>query len=561
MTTRDTHNNALTRRRFLETAVGGAAVMMAGGNALAQPPRKQPPNVLLIISDDLNDSIAGMGGHPQAKTPNIDRLMRRGVRFTNAHCAAPLCGPSRACLWSGLYPHTTGNYGYDQSASNWRRYPRLAGARTLFEHFRDHGYDVFGTGKIFHNGQEDNGVWRRPADGFDGLGVRASMGPTPWHGRRGAGRNARMRTGHSSMPPPFDKRFFTSFAPLSDSPDTPPDSKLGTPGYKGWWLDGRPFRYVSENDRDLMPDESNAEWAVARLGEPREKPFLLAVGMNRPHAPYYAPGKYFDMFAHDDLVFPPYLENDLEDCAEILWKRPDGRRTGQASALLRLRKAGGDDLWRRWLQSYLACVAFVDDQVGRILDALEQSPHADNTIIAFTSDHGYHMGEKDNLAKWTVWEESTRVPFVVVAPGLAQAGEACRHPVSHVDLYPTLADLCGLPADPNATGNGLLLDGHSLRPFLEKPRGGKWDGPRVALTGRAGPLKLAPNEPGKAENQHFTVRSHRWRYVLCSDGSEELYDHRLDPQEWTNLAFTDTHDAVKSHHRKQLLSMTGRSSG
>jgi arylsulfatase A-like enzyme len=551
--------NTLTRRRFL---TGTAAAMMTGSNlALAQGSGKGPPNVLLIISDDLNDSIAGMGGHAQAKTPNIERLMKRGVRFNNAHCATPLCGPSRASLWSGLYPHRTGNHGYDQNACNWRLYPRLKEARTVFEHFRDNGYDVLGTGKIFHNGQEDNSVWRRDADGFNGLGVWANHGPTPWHGKKGGGRKARLRTGHSSMPPPYNKNYFTSFAPLSDVPQTPPDSRLGTPGYKGWWLRGKPFRYVSETDRDLMPDEMNAEWAVKRLGEKRDRPFLLAVGMNRPHAPYYAPKKYFDMFPANEMIFPPYLENDLEDCAEILWKRPGGRRTGQAGALLRLRKAGGDDLWRRWIQAYLACVAFVDDQVGKILDALEQSPFADNTIIVFTSDHGYHMGEKDNLAKQTVWEESTRVPLVVVAPGLTRAGQECPLPVSHIDLYPTLADLCGLPGDANAGGNKLALDGHSLRPLLRKPRGGKSNGPRVALTSRAGAGKLAPNEPGKVEDQHYTVRSRRWRYVLCSDGSEELYDHRLDPQEWTNLARTDTYDAIKGNLRRQLLRMTGRATG
>jgi arylsulfatase A-like enzyme len=313
-----THINALTRREFLKsTALGTAEVMgglLPGCSALQSSTKagRGRPNVLFIICDDLNDTVDGMGGHPQAKTPNIKRLMRRGVHFTNAHCNGPICAPSRASLWTGLYPSTTGYYGYEQQENHWRRFDILSDARTMMEHFRDNGYDVYGTGKIFHNGHEDNTVWHRP-DGFNGLGVKPSFGPFPWDGKSRHPWGAMKGTGHSSMPPSMRDNYWGSFAALSDIPVTPADLEKGIPGYTGWMLDREPFRYVSEKDRDLMPDELNAKWAVERLQDKHKRPFFLAVGMNRPHVPRYAPKKHFDMFPLQDVQLPPYLKNDLED--------------------------------------------------------------------------------------------------------------------------------------------------------------------------------------------------------------------------------------------------------
>jgi len=546
----------MNRRDFLKMTALGTTGLMSGWvlgcsqTQAATALRRRQPNVIFIICDDLNDSIAGMGGHPQAKTPNVNQLMRRGVRFTNAQCNNPLCGPSRASLWSGLYPSTTGYYGYRQGPNHWRNNHILYDVITTMEHFTANGYNVYGTGKVFHNNHEDFNIWYRQ-DGFKGYGITASHGPWPWNGagRPKAGYGA---WGHPSMPKAYHESSFRSFAPLSDVPDVPADPKKGIPGYRGWTLHGKPFRYVSENDRDLMPDELSANWVKERLGEKQQKPFFMVVGFNRPHTPMYAPKKYFDMFALKDIQLPPYLKNDLDDCAEIL-KDSEGRRHFD-----KLMANGGVGHWRKWIQAYLACVAFVGDQVGKVLDALENSPYADNTIVVVTSDHGYHMGEKDNLFKLTVWEEATRVPLVVYAPGVTRSNTECEHPVSLVDMYPTLIDLCGLGKNPNARINGVALDGHSIVPFLKDPKNGTWDGPSVALSVIYGLDELKRNEPGRPERQHFTVRSKRWRYTLCNSGEEELYDHKNDPQEWTNLAKDPKYAEIKKELRRELCRLAKR---
>ena len=208
-------------------------------------------------------------------------------------------------------------------------------------------------------------------------------------------------------------------------------------------------------------------------------------------------------------------------------------------------------MWKRWIQAYLACVAFVDDQVGKVLAALEASPYAKNTIVIVTSDHGFHMGEKDYLFKDSAWEESCRVPLVVYAPGVTQPGTRCNHPVSLIDLYPTLIDLCGLSKNPNADTNGYPLDGHSIRPFLKNPHRGHWKGPPVALSVIG----------GWGRTLNFSVRSRDWRYVLCENGEEELYDHTSDPHEWTNLAKDPEYAQTKKKLQKQLLKLVGPSMG
>jgi arylsulfatase A-like enzyme len=366
------------------------------------------------------------------------------------------------------------------------------------------------------------------------------------------------------MKPPFGAMAFEAFAPLSDVPQVPPDPDKGIPGYTGWREGTEPFHYESETDRDLMADEKNAIWVSEQLQKPRKNPFFMAVGMNRPHSPWFAPKKYFDMFPLDTIQLPPYLENDLEDCAEILWKEAKHHplKNLGMSRLERLRQAygGTNEGWKRWIQAYLACAAFVDDQVGKILDSLEKSEFADNTIVVFTSDHGFHMGEKDLLCKRTVWEESTRVPFVCKVPRLTPKGAKCEHPVSLVDLYPTLNELCGLPAPDIQYSDQRPLDGFSLIPFLKHPEYDRWEGPDVALSCIYGDKELELNEPGKIQDQHFTVRSRQYRYSRCADGSEELYDHQNDPNEWHNLAAEPKYKAIKEKLQTEMDQLVHRSS-
>lgn len=540
----------ISRRSFLNAGVSAAA---GCGFLSALPFGITPgrglgdkPNVILIMVDDLNDALTGWGGHPQTRTPNISRLAERGMRFTNAHCNAPICAPSRASVWSGLYPHTSGMYGHENQS--WLVNPTLMDSVTVFEHFMTHGYDVYGTGKIFHSNQEDNSVWKRP-DGFNGLGFLPSFGPFPWDGVSYYPNGMRKGTGHPSMPRVCQEDFWAGFAPLTDIPT------VGS--YTGWSMDNKDFHYVNDDDRDPMPDEQSARWVAERLAENHENPFFITLGLVRPHAPRYVPGVFYDLFPQSKMMLPPYLVDDLHDCAGVLWKDPSTGKPLPASQMLKkLLKIGGTELWRRWIQSYLASVAFMDAQVGMILDALDASPHAGNTIVILTSDQGFHMGEKDHMQKTTIWEEVTRVPLIAAAPKIAKPGSICTRPVSLIDLYPTLIELCGLPQDPNAGGNQVPLDGHSLKPLLENPSN-DWSGPPVALSCRHGWEKLEPHEPGELEQQNFSVRSGGWRYTLCYDGSEELYDHGADPHEWTNIAANPHYGPVKAALRQELCKLTG----
>lgn len=519
-----------------------------------QPPRtavSTKPNVLVVLCDDLNDMVETLGGHPQAQTPNLRRLMRRGVTFTNAHANNPVCSPSRASLWSGLYPHTTGFYGFRQDQYVWRENPVLKTSVTLFEQFKRNGYAVFGTGKIFHHDKPAYPLFTDEGSASR-FGVPLDYGPFASNGKT--------NVAHPVMREPYRRTPFESFAPLSEVPSVPPDAS-GAPGYRGWKAGGNPFRYVSETDRDPMADEQSAAWAGEVLRQPHTRPFLLTVGFIRPHTPLHAPKRFFDRFPLEKIQLAPYLENDRADCAKILsvFDTTDAAVRVASTKFARLREAyGGLEGARRHLQAYLACVAYLDEQLGKILDALDQSPYASNTVVVFTSDHGFHLGEKDWVYKQTVWERSTRVPLVVVAPGISRAGERCGRPVALIDVYPTLVDLAGLPAQPNAAGNGRNLDGHSLHPLLLSPQRGTWAGPPVALSCISGTKPLGENEPGRAADQHFTVRSERYRYTRCSNGEEELYDHRTDPNEWRNLAADRRYRAAKAELKRHLLRMTGQ---
>jgi arylsulfatase A-like enzyme len=531
-------------------------VGMATGSCRNSPGETAKPNVLLIICDDLNDSVEGMGGHPQARTPHLAGLARQGIRFTNAHSADPICGPSRASFLTGIYPHHSGLFGYNQNQNAWHNNPVLKHCKPIFEYFADNGYLIFGAGKLFHNNHHTEALFKR-ADNTGDFGPGMEYGPFAWTGNLSDNIYNDL-VAHPDIPEKFGRSGFLSFASLDRIPCVPPDQEKGIPGYSGWYLadypQGKPFRYNSEDDRDLMPDEITADYAIKKLGEDHEKPFFLAVGIIRPHSPWHAPKQYFDLFPLDEIVHPPYLENDLEDCAEELWYQPGWGKVHRFSNLLESYE--GDEGWRRFIQAYLACVAFADAQIGRIIQALDSSRYAGNTIVVVTSDHGYHMGEKDQLFKRTVWEESTRVPLVFRLPGKRNSGLECNNPVGLIDIYPTLIDLCGISWNTMRDESGIPLDGHSLTPFLKDPLHGSWEGPDVALSCIEGGIPVALNEPGLVSDQQFTVRSRDWRYVLTRSGGEELYDHRSDPNEWHNLAGNPEYAEIKDVMKKQLLHMT-----
>lgn len=429
------------------------------------------PNVLFLAIDDLNTWLGCMDGHPNAKTPNLDRLAARGTLFTNAHCQAPICGPSRASLMTGLRPSTTGIYGQINDQKIRQADSLLSDVIFLPQYFQQAGYKTMGKGKLFHH--------FAPEGVFEERGGRVGgFGPKP------------------------EKRFRYDPEWFGKPPGTQTD----------WGV-------YPEKDEDMI-DYQTAQWAIERLQQEHDRPFFLAAGFIRPHVPFYAPQRWFDLHPLDSIQLPPYLMDDQKDIPEI---------STQLHEILQMPTtewAKEQDEWKAIVQAYLACISFVDHYVGQVLDALDASPYADNTIVVVWSDHGYHLGEKNRFAKHSLWEEATRVPLIFAGPGIG-VDETCNRPVELLDLYPTLLDLCGLP--PNNQN-----EGQSIRPLLLDPMAG-WTKSAITTYGR---------------NNH-SVRTEQHRYIQFEDGSQEFYDHTQDPNEWDNLAekpgTTVTTDTWKEH--------------
>ncbi len=536
------HSSIRSRREFLKTT---CALAMAGLFRFeAKAKSEKQPNVLLIVCDDLNDYVTGIGttGHPQARTPHIEKLAKSGVAFRHAYSNNPVCAPSRASFLTGIYPHTSKNLFWDR----WFKNPVLKNSKTIMEYFRENGYHVAGSGKLMHHQRKE--LWSE-------FGRYTDYGPFAFDGKR--------EVGHPSVPQPYRSigAIDGSYAPLSDVPyadDGDPNS-----GWRyGEWRKKYPFKYNNENDRDPTPDERNAAWAVSKIKEfekqGKRQPFFIGVGFIRPHTPLHVPKKYFDMFPLDSVKLPVIKSGDADDThfKGLFDQNVKGLR------YFRTLKESYPDMesgLRAFTQAYLASVVAVDDCIGEVVDALDKSSFKDNTIVVVISDHGWQMGQKDFLFKNSLWEEATRIPFVIRAPGVSKAGGISEHPISLIDLYPTLVDLCGLKGDTRKNENGAKLDGFSVRPFLEDPTSGKWDGPECALTmvhAEENSIQPVPKEdikdPGK---QHWSVRSKSWRYIRYNNGTEELYNHNNDPHEWNNLASDPSYKPQKEKMFKMLKSM------
>ncbi|REJ65435.1 MAG: DUF229 domain-containing protein [Planctomycetota bacterium] len=428
----------------------------------------------MICIDDLNDWVGCLGGHEQVKTPHIDALAARGTLFTNAHCQAPLCNPSRTSIFTGLRPSTTGVYGL----SPWlREVATLKDHETLTQYFARHGYRTLTAGKVHHY-RED-----RTRAEFARHGPPVSIG-------RGPGQL------------------------LVKTPSRHPLVDWGT------------FPHRDEEKGDWRV----ASWAVERLSEARrddEQPFFFTVGFFLPHVPLYATQEWFDLYPTSNLQLPKVRRDDRDDTPRfswyLHWKLPEPR----------LRFLEEEDQWKNLVRSYLACVSFMDSQVGRVLAALEENELADNTVVVLWSDHGFHLGEKLITGKNSLWEESTQVPLIFAGPQVAKTAR-CGEPAELLDLYPTLVKLCGLPAREG-------LEGHSLMPQL-----------RDAQTARPWPAITTHN------HDNHSVRSRDWRYIRYADGSEELYDHRRDANEWQNLAADPQYQADLARHRAHLPKRNAR---
>jgi len=452
-------------RQVLLTASALLTLACAEGDVIRQP------NVLFISVDDLNDWIEPLGGHPQARTPNLNRLAEQAVTFTNAYTASPACNPSRTAMLTGMHTYRTGMYSNYQF---WREV--LPNAITLPNYFSVNGYWSAGAGKIFHNDQPDPQSWD---DYF----------------------------------PSKEKHMPDYFRPV-------PGGTVNMPAFENMYgdFDWSPIDIADDETGDFQ----SVDWIINQLQREHERPFFLAAGIYRPHVPWYVPREYFEMFPLESVTLPLVLENDLGDIGER--GRDLAYRGGNYHR--HVVEAGQ---WERAAQGYLASIAYADAMVGRLLDALDASPYADNTIVVLWSDHGWQLGEKEHWRKFALWDNIARVVLMIRVPkGIAALpdgsadGERSQRITSLMDVFPTLVELAGLPEKDG-------LDGHSLVPLLRDPAA-DWDYPAITTY----------------DFSEYSIRTARWRYIRYIDGSEELYDHDNDPEEWTNLADDPDYADVKN---------------
>ncbi|MEO9514076.1 MAG: sulfatase [Flavobacteriaceae bacterium] len=470
---------------------------------------QQQPNVLFISVDDLNDWQGTLLGHPQAITPNMDKLFSEGVLFTNAHASQPVCTASRNSIISGVHPTSSGWY---SSTKNMREnYDTvMANHMMLPEYFKANGYNTFATGKVFHDGESD--YPNKTADFWTEYSPHFWNDMEPHIKENGYGYRGMMFY-------PFPK----NGGQLVELYGKDTITNYYKPRNRFYSLCGGPL-----DDEDIpekgMYDEQIANWAINKINEPQEDPFFLAVGFIRPHVPYTAPKKYFDLYPIEDIQVPVIPENEFEDIPLM----------GKAIAYGYTPKGGWKDVSEKkeilpeLVQSYLACVTFVDEQIGKVIDALEKSPNGKNTIIVLWSDHGQHLGEKRHFRKQALWEEATRVPLYFKVPNNEKNGQRSKQVVSLLDIYPTLAELCNLP-------EVAQLEGESLVPLINTPE--TIQNRSVLTTWRY---------------KNHAVRSNDWRYIHYRDGREELYNHKTDPGEHINLASNPEYANVIKAHKKWL---------
>ncbi len=466
----------------------------------------EPPNVLFIAIDDLNDWVSTLDGHPQTITPNFDRLASRGVTFTNAHCTIPICSASRSSFMTGLYPERTGVF------SNGNSFFDIDPAiQTIPEHMADVGYETHGAGKLFHG----------PREAY--LSYFHSYGPGTGN-QGGPFTREELNTLNQNPTHQVDRGpgKLKATLPLNRMPD---DRRDG--GARNNSFDWGPVDVTAEE----MADGQIARWAAEQINAKHDKPFFIAAGFYRPHQPLFAPREYFEPFDPEKIKLPDTLSEDLDDLP------PYAQRLARYALTAGTHKTVVEyGQWEEAVVAYLACVHFVDDQLGLIIDALDRSAAAVNTWIVLLSDHGYHLGEKEHWGKFTPWSESTRVPVIIVPPTGYDSrewvrGKSIDAPVSLLDLYPTLVELCGIQSPEHA------LDGHSLAPLLngeESLHGSE----RYAVT-------------SNGRGTHAVVKG-KYRYVQYFDGTEELYDREADPNEFQNLADQPQFAQLKSR-LQQLL--------
>ncbi|MDA7507040.1 sulfatase [Akkermansiaceae bacterium] len=453
-------------------------VFMSAGTACAKQ-----PNVLFLAVDDMNDWIGSLGATPRAITPNLDKLAARGVNFSNAHTPGVYCAPARAAIFSGQYASTTGCY---RSSDYFTDHPEIEGLPLSFSKA---GYTTLGVGKLYHHmpGSIDVRGWdefylRKPSQRKEGWSLDNWTEETPF-------------------PDPFPASVFNKGKEIKG----------------GLFLE---WAGLPNDKEEEMADTIRVNWAAEQLGKKHDKPFFLACGIYAPHFPNYCPQKYFDLYERDKIELPPIKVDDLEDLPE----RMKRAKTARSKIHKELEAKGAV---KDAIHGYLACMSYADAMMGRVLNALEKSPYADNTIVVLWSDHGYHHGEKYDWGKHTLWERTSNVPFIWAGPGVKK-GVVTDVTASLIDMYPTFVEMCGLPRPHQK------LEGTSLASTLEKPE--------VAKDRDVYLPYMAPGE--------YAIINKDWRYISYGDDGEELYDLKSDPNEWNNLAENPNYEDTKRLLRK-----------
>ena len=453
-------------------------VFMSAGTACAKQ-----PNVLFLAVDDMNDWIGSLGATPRAITPNLDKLAARGVNFSNAHTPGVYCAPARAAIFSGQYASTTGCY---RSSDYFTDHPEIEGLPLSFSKA---GYTTLGVGKLYHHmpGSIDVRGWdefylRKPSQRKEGWSLDNWTEETPF-------------------PDPFPASVFNKGKEIKG----------------GLFLE---WAGLPNDKEEEMADTIRVNWAAEQLGKKHDKPFFLACGIYAPHFPNYCPQKYFDLYERDKIELPPIKVDDLEDLPE----RMKRAKTARSKIHKELEAKGAV---KDAIHGYLACMSYADAMMGRVLNALEKSPYADNTIVVLWSDHGYHHGEKYDWGKHTLWERTSNVPFIWAGPGVKK-GVVTDVTASLIDMYPTFVEMCGLPRPHQK------LEGTSLASTLEKPE-----------VAKDRDVYLPYMTPGE-----YAIINKDWRYITYGDDGEELYDLKSDPNEWNNLAENPNYEDTKRLLRK-----------
>ena len=441
----------------------------------------EKPNVLFIMVDDLNDWVGAFGGNLQTKTPNIDALAANSTIFKNAYCSAPLCNPSRTSIMTGYRPSTTKVYG---NSEVFRKQKGFENTVTIPQYFEKNGYKTAAAGKIFHS---PRGKAKEPKEGSD----PGSFQQERKGGLGGAFPDKKDRQSHGlnlkkyGIKGSFKKSFdwFAVDVPLEDNED---------------------FK--------------SADYAAKFLQEKHEKPFFLACGVFRPHLPWFAPKKYFDLYKLDEIEIPEIIQNDLDDVGKM----------GQNMVKSAVHKSVLDNgKWKEAVRAYMANISFADACVGHLLNGLKESKYAKNTIIVLMGDHGYHLGEKEHWSKNVLWERSAKTPLLIFDPRDG-TGKVSTSLVSLLDVYPTLVEMANLPKNKE-------LEGESIYSLVKNPNK---EVKEFILT-------------SKAKGLH-SLRNKNYRYIIYPDGFEELYDHRVDPNEWVNIASKSSNKEVLKSFRNEL---------